>query len=146
MKRRAHAICTTAITVLAVVGPASHLAHARGDLNCRDFVFQEDAQAEFNRDPRDPNHLDEDQGADDGIACEVLPRRSTIDSPLPTITPLPTFSPRPTSSPRPTQGVRGGLGGATGPADFELVLGAGLAVGALALAAGYVVVRRRRHR
>ena len=42
--------------------------------------------------------------------------------------------------------VRGGLGGATGPADFELVLGAGLAVGALALAAGYVVVRRRRHR
>ncbi|MFC8244336.1 hypothetical protein [Streptomyces chartreusis] len=146
MKRRAHAICTTAITVLAVAGPASHLAHARGDLNCRDFVFQEDAQAEFNRDPRDPNHLDEDQGADDGIACEVLPRRSMIDSPLPTITPLPTFSPRPTSSPRPTQGVRGGLGGATGPADFELVVGAGLAVGALALAAGYVVVRRRRHR
>ncbi|RSN89525.1 hypothetical protein DMH26_29585 [Streptomyces sp. WAC 05379] len=139
MKRRAHAICTTAITVLAVTGPASHLAHARGDLNCRDFVFQEDAQAEFNRDPRDPNHLDEDQGAHDGIACEVLPRRSRIDSPLPT------FTPPPTSSPRPTQGVRGGLGGATGPADFELVLGAGLAVGALALAAGYVVVRRRRH-
>ncbi|SEE13473.1 hypothetical protein [Streptomyces sp. KS_5] len=152
MKRRAHAICTTAITVLAVAGPASHPAHARGDLNCRDFVFQEDAQAEFNRDMGDPNHLDEDQGADDGIACEVLPRRSTIDSPLPavsplpTITPLPTLSPPPTSSPRPTQGVRGGLGGATGPADFELVLGAGLAVGALALAAGYVVVRRRRHR
>ncbi|WP_432198716.1 hypothetical protein [Streptomyces sp. bgisy027] len=140
MKRRAHAICTTAITVLVAVGPASHLAHARGDKDCRDFVFQEDAQAEFNRDPRDPHHLDEDQGRDDGIACEVLPRRSTIDSPLPT------FTPPPTSSPRPTQGVRGGMGGATGPADFELVLGAGLAVGALALAAGYVVVRRRRHR
>ncbi|KUL47045.1 hypothetical protein [Streptomyces regalis] len=132
MKRRTRAIGTAAITVLVTAGPAAHVAQARGDLNCSDFAFQEDAQAEFNRDPDDHHRLDEDRGVDDGIACEVLPRRNAaVPSPLPTRSPLP------------TQGVRGGLGGSTGPADFEVVLGAGLAVGAVALTAGYVVYRRR---
>ncbi|WP_405577069.1 hypothetical protein [Streptomyces sp. NBC_01092] len=144
MKRRTRAICTTAITVLVTAGPVAQVAHARGDLDCRDFAFQEDAQAEFNRDLSDPNRLDEDQGADDSIACEVLPHREATVAPLPVRTVFPTSTV--TSTVLPTQGVRGGMGGGTGPADFEVALGAGLAVGALALTAGFVVYRRRLNR
>ena len=45
---------------------------AQQDLDCSDFDFQEDAQAELERDRSDPNRLDDDN---DGIACESLPRR-----------------------------------------------------------------------
>lgn len=38
-----------------------------GDLDCADFATQEEAQAEFDADPSDPNGLDADN---DGIACE----------------------------------------------------------------------------
>lgn len=132
MKRGIHALCATALTVLVATGPAATAAHARTDLDCRDFSFQEDAQAEFNRDLGDPHRLDEEHGRDDGIACEVLPHRGVA---------VPTH--RPTITPLPTQGVRGGVGGSTGPADFEVALGAGLAVGALGLTFGYVMHRRR---
>ena len=50
----------------------AHKAAAQDVLNCTDFTYQEDAQAEFNRDPSDPNNLDDDN---DGIACEDLPSR-----------------------------------------------------------------------
>lgn len=40
-----------------------------GDLDCADFSTQEEAQAEFDADPSDPNGLDRD---DDGYACEVF--------------------------------------------------------------------------
>ena len=39
---------------------------------CGDFQYQEDAQAAYNADPSDPNHLDPDM---DGIACSSLPHR-----------------------------------------------------------------------
>ncbi len=39
------------------------------DLDCVDFATQEEAQAELERDPGDPNGLDADN---DGIACEEL--------------------------------------------------------------------------
>ena len=42
------------------------------DLDCADFRTQEEAQAELERDPTDPNGLDADS---DGIACEHLPSR-----------------------------------------------------------------------
>ena len=41
----------------------------RGDLDCGDFATQQEAQAELERDPADPNNLDAD---DDGVACEEL--------------------------------------------------------------------------
>jgi hypothetical protein len=47
-------------------------AAAQTDLNCTDFTYQEDAQAEYNRDRSDPNNLDSDN---DSIACEELPSR-----------------------------------------------------------------------
>ncbi|KOU71547.1 hypothetical protein ADK57_11040 [Streptomyces sp. MMG1533] len=118
-----------AVTVVLATGPLAGAAHARADLNCSDFAFQEDAQAEFNRNPLDPNRLDEDQGPDDGIACEVLPRRGSTG--VTAATPLP------------TRGVQGGVGGSAGPADFEQALGMGLALGALALTAAHVALRRR---
>jgi hypothetical protein len=43
---------------------------AQADLDCADFATQPQAQAEFDRDPSDPNGLDADN---DGIACETLP-------------------------------------------------------------------------
>jgi hypothetical protein len=121
--------CVLAATAVLTAGPLTAIAQAQTDLDCRDFAFQEDAQAEYDRNPADPNRLDEDQGPDDGIACEVLPRRNAAA--LTTATAVP------------TRGVQGGVGGSTGPAGFEQVAGAGLALGATALAGVYVVRRRR---
>jgi LPXTG-motif cell wall-anchored protein len=45
------------------------------EFDCIDFEFQEDAQAVYNQDTSDPSGLDEDDGPDDGIACENLPSR-----------------------------------------------------------------------
>lgn len=118
-----------AVAVALTVGPLAGLAHAQPDLDCRDFAFQEDAQAELNRQPSDPHRLDEDQGPDDGIACEVLPRRSTTNTTAATSLP--------------TRGVQGGVGGSTGPANFEWALGAALACTSLAAAAAYAARRRR---
>ncbi|MPY56402.1 excalibur calcium-binding protein, partial [Streptomyces spongiae] len=63
-------------TAIASIIPLGGIAQAQ-DLDCRNFTFQEDAQAVFGQDPSDPHRLDEDQGPDDGIACEALPRRAT---------------------------------------------------------------------
>ena len=45
------------------------------DLNCSDFATQQEAQAEYDRDPSDPNGLDRD---DDGIACETRPSGGSV--------------------------------------------------------------------
>lgn len=46
----------------------------QGDaFNCADFVSQADAQAVLRADPTDPNKLDTDRPAPDGIACESNP-------------------------------------------------------------------------
>lgn len=44
-------------------------------LNCSDFRFQQDAQAEYDRDRTDPHRLDQDRN---GIACEELPRAAPV--------------------------------------------------------------------
>ncbi|MFI5583549.1 calcium-binding protein [Amycolatopsis sp. NPDC051758] len=65
----------TAVAGLALLGPVPFASAAplAGDLDCKDFKYQEDAQAVYNQDPSDPNGLD---GAPkDGIACESLPKR-----------------------------------------------------------------------
>lgn len=152
MRRRTGALGT--LFAIAAIVPPAHPAHARQDLDCRDFSFQEEAQAVFDADPSDPNRLDEDQGPDDGIACEALARRGVISP-----TTSPTTSPSPsagtsaspsapvtgTPTGAPAQGVRGGLGGAvaSGPSDWDIAIGVTFAAGA-AVAAGYVVKRRRR--
>jgi hypothetical protein len=50
-------------------------------LKRKDFTYQEEAQAVYNRDPSDPNGLDADN---DGIACERLPPRPEPTTPEPT--------------------------------------------------------------
>ncbi|MFI1658372.1 excalibur calcium-binding protein [Streptomyces sp. NPDC020472] len=132
----------------------SGVAHAQ-DLDCRDFRFQEDAQAVFDRDPSDPNRLDEDQGPDDGIACEALPRRGmqTVPPVGPSATGVPPVNP---SAPTlqsaapvvpgpvaPSRGTRAGIGGAFRPSGLSVGVGLTLFVGA-ALAGGYLAVRRLR--
>jgi LPXTG-motif cell wall-anchored protein len=56
----------------STIPPTTTTAAAQGgqSVNCPDFPNQEAAQAELNRDPSDPNGLDDDN---DGIACESLP-------------------------------------------------------------------------
>jgi hypothetical protein len=147
MRRRTGVIGT--LFAIAAIVPSADPAHAQPDRDCRDFAFQEDAQAVFDADPSDPNRLDEDQGPDDGIACEALPRRGTgvisptgqASTPSP-VTPTATTAPTPTSAP--SRGARGGLGGAaaSGPSTWDVGVGLAFAVGAT-LAAGYVVKRRR---
>ena len=53
--------------------------------DCSDFRSQAEAQAELRRDPSDPNVLDEDDGSDDGVACETYP----YDDPARDETPVP---------------------------------------------------------
>ncbi|WP_093797323.1 hypothetical protein [Streptomyces sp. Wb2n-11] len=143
-----------AALVLAVAASVqlSGVSQAQVDLDCRDFAFQEEAQAEFDRDPSDPNRLDEDQGPDDGIACEALPSRDSVGTA--TAAPLPPTAPgrtttmpgRTTAVPTPTRGVDAGTGGAAGGSGgAETAYGLGLAAGAAALTAACVVARRRRH-
>ncbi|MFJ3621670.1 excalibur calcium-binding protein [Streptomyces iakyrus] len=163
MRRRTGAIGT--LFAIAAIVPLADPAHARQDLDCRDFAFQEDAQAAFEAEPGDPHRLDEDPGPDDGIACEALPRvGSGVISP---VRPPASASPSPSASPSvspsgsanpsgpgttapattaPSRGVRGGAGGAVswGPSDWETGIGLAFAAGAV-LAAGCLVRRRRRH-
>ncbi|GGV99166.1 hypothetical protein GCM10010230_24630 [Streptomyces narbonensis] len=139
------------------VAPLSGVAHAQ-DLDCRDFRFQEDAQAEFDRDPSDPHRLDEDQGPDDGIACEALPRRGSTRA-VPPVSPSPTVT-RPVNPGAttlqpvvpavpapvvPSLGTRAGIGGASGPSDVSIVVGLTLAVTAAGVG-GYLAARRHQHR
>ncbi len=52
----------------------------------KDFTYQEEAQAVYNRDPSDPNGLDADN---DGIACESLPPRPPEGTTPESTTPVP---------------------------------------------------------
>jgi hypothetical protein len=121
------------------------------DLDCRDFRFQEDAQAEFNRDPGDPHRLDEDQGPDDGIACEVLPRRTSgVQPAVPPAVDTPSIGPsapvqQPAGPVMPTRGTRAGIGGTSDPGDLATGIGLALATGAAATSC-YLVGRRLRRR
>jgi hypothetical protein len=92
----------------------------RVGLDCDDYASQAEAQAALREDPSDPNVLDEDEGPDDGIACEITPYddpardetpvaaavgngassppSTTITTPPPTSSP-PTKTPPPASDP-----------------------------------------------
>lgn len=70
---------TTAAAVagLAFLGPvpfasAQLATPLAGDVDCKNFQFQEEAQDVLDATPGDPYHLDDDK---DGIACEALQHR-----------------------------------------------------------------------
>lgn len=74
--RKLSLLTLLSMLVMLVFVPA---AFAQDDLNCDNFATQEEAQAEFDADPSDPNGLDAD---DDQLACEdSLPM--TGEDPLP---------------------------------------------------------------
>ena len=67
-----------AVVLVLVAGFAGRVAYAQDEdptlgEDCSDFRSQAEAQAELRRDPSDPNVLDEDEGPDDGVACETYP-------------------------------------------------------------------------
>ncbi|MEU3147807.1 MULTISPECIES: excalibur calcium-binding protein [unclassified Streptomyces] len=146
MRRRTGALGI--LVALAATLPVAHTAHAQ-DLDCADFTYQEEAQALFNLDRSDPNRLDEDQGPDDNIACEALPRRgdtltSSTSAPRATATAAASATPTAPATVAPTRGVEGGLGGSSagGPSEWDTGVGLAFAAGALATT-GYLVKRRR---
>ncbi|MFE9017006.1 excalibur calcium-binding protein [Streptomyces sp. NPDC007808] len=171
MRRRTGAVGT--LFAIAAIVPFAETAHAQ-DLNCRDFTYQEDAQAHYNADPRDPDRLDEDQGPDDGVACEGLPPRGgggqggdggrggngdrgdissthrpkVPDTPVAPVAPVAPVTPvTPATTPAtlaPTRGTRGGLGGSSTSGPSEWDIAVGLAFVTGAALTTGYVVRRRR--
>ncbi|CAL9610983.1 excalibur calcium-binding protein [Streptomyces sp. enrichment culture] len=140
------------LVAIASIVPLTVPAYAQ-DLDCRHFAYQEEAQAVFDSDPTDPHRLDEDQGPDDGVACEALPRRSTT-VPAPTTPPTtpsavaprppqPSYSTPGSVTATPDRGVRGGLGGSATSGSGGWYFGLGLV--AVAGAFGGYVYRRRRN-
>ena len=125
------------ITAAAIVLPAAlcfplaSVAAAQDLLNCRDFQTQEQAQAVYNRNPSDPNHLDRDK---DRKACEALPGE-----------PLGSGEGPPPISSVPSGPVEAGEGGTAegGPDDSPELLVLGVAVGGVVAAAGVMLARRR---
>ena len=123
------------------------------NLDCPDFKYQEDAQAIYNADPSDPNHLD---GNDkDGIVCESLPHRGGPDStPSSTSKPAPATTTAAAAVPakkpstghqvkvKPVGGVATG-GGEPDPDPNPLLLVLGALTGASA-SGGMVLYLRRR--
>jgi hypothetical protein len=55
-------------------------AFAQDQYDCKDFSSQKEAQAELDRDPSDPNHLDADN---DGMACDTYPYQDGGESTTP---------------------------------------------------------------
>lgn len=123
----------TPVLALVLVLLLAPTAMAQDDLNCDDFEFQEDAQAELEQDPSDPHGLDRDN---DGTACETsLPLRDGQPDGQPTDD---------DSAPAPTGGVDTGAGGTVGTGmsvvQLGFTAGGALALGGLVAA----LVRRRR--
>lgn len=165
MRRRTGALGT--LITLAAIAPSAGTAHAQGP-DCSDFAFQEEAQSRLDADPGDPHRLDTAQGADDGVACEELPRRGltsstagpraaapspagpTAPTALPTGLAVPT-APTGTAAPAApatpvaasARGVRGGTGGSSdsGPSGWDVGIGATFVTAAL-LATVYLAKRR----
>jgi len=61
---------TTEIACNGASPPPDEPPTTTADLDCADFATQQEAQAELERDPSDPNNLDADG---DGVACETYP-------------------------------------------------------------------------
>ncbi|MEW1914231.1 excalibur calcium-binding domain-containing protein [Kitasatospora sp. NPDC085895] len=114
------------------------MSHAQ-DFDCSNFSTQEQAQAVFDADPFDPSNLDADN---DGIACEALPHAVTADPAAGSSS----AASAPASVPAAALQVPvGGVSAGTGPArdDTRLLVAAGLASGAVLVAGGAGIARRR---
>lgn len=128
-------VAATAALAIAALFPLAGVAGAQAepDRDCPSFSSQAEAQEFFEaRQPGDSHRLDAD---DDGIACED----PDGNGPPPNGNGQGTVD----NGETPSGGVETGHGGTAG-GDGEVVLSLGLA-GGTALAAGTVVMIRRRH-
>ncbi len=93
------AMCAALVLAMApaVMAQSRGPSGADGTFNCRDFDFQEDAQAFFDNDPGDTNGLDGPPGdastGQPGVACEELPSRGTGTTEEPVEPPTETTQP-----------------------------------------------------
>lgn len=77
-----------------IVAADTAVIHTQGEIpgdiyNCRNFAYQDEAQAYLQKWPTDPSNLD---GDNDGVACEELPRRPLPVAAPPPPAPVPTFA------------------------------------------------------
>ena len=82
MQRAGTLFFATVSWVLCSLAPASAQSVQEGDLyDCEDFIYQEQAQRIYDRDPSDPYGLDGPIGEASegikGVPCEDLPHRPT---------------------------------------------------------------------
>jgi hypothetical protein len=147
-------LCLVGVLVLAPVAFAQ-------DLDCEDFATQEQAQRALERNQSDPHNLDDDDGADDGIACESLVSGGSSPTATPSATPSaspdvtvqegpPLTVATPTSdtatpiasgaAPAPAASAAGGTLPATGGDGFAL-MAAALLVGSGVMT--YAILRRK---
>ncbi len=122
--------------VVALAGPAT--AQGR-DLDCADFETQAAAQAEFDRDPSDPNGLDGNDN--DGKACEGLPAGNKNRPEKPKGKEKPNRPEKPQVGQMPRGGVETGVGSTAGVESPALL---GLGAASLLGAGGLTVAARRR--
>jgi hypothetical protein len=87
------------VTYEQVINPSTPALAQEDQYDCASFGSQESAQAELDRDPRDPNNLDPDS---DGQACEDYDYGGT--SSTNSASPSSNASPATTSSPESTTG------------------------------------------
>ncbi len=66
-------VLATGFTARSIYEQTNTPALAQKVADCGTFYSQAEAQAVLRSDPSDPNQLDEDDGPDDGIACETYP-------------------------------------------------------------------------
>ena len=90
-----------AVLLVLLVATAAPV-HAQTDaLSCGDFGSVEEAQANLNADPSDPNRLDENT---DGYACETVFGRRATNGPVPGRAAVPTATTAPGTPTTPTTG------------------------------------------
>ena len=122
MRRVLYVGVLSVVVVLTLLSPAFTQEDELEDelLLCEDFDSQAEAQQHLREDPSDPDELDEEEGEDDGIACETFsydnpeedlnPVTAAIDEPETTSQtqpetkspPPPSTTPRTTPPPPPT--------------------------------------------
>ena len=78
MRRFWLALLVALAVAAGVAAPLSAQDENLDDVDCFEFTFQEEAQAELDADPSDPYNLDPN---DDGIACALLPSEGASATP-----------------------------------------------------------------
>jgi hypothetical protein len=104
----------TSVAFAPVVDPSFYVFPGQDLYNCSTFESQSNAQRVLRYDPSDPNNLDVEDGAADGIACfswaypiypndrDVSPVARTTQTPTQTVIPTTTVTQAPTQTPTQT--------------------------------------------